>query len=89
VFENAYTEEKPTSVAVHLSMKYERLKQKNVTSTRLVILYCHLNGKVKKTLKFILEHALKAQRASRSLDLQVRPLYSRERDPIPILQVAG
>ena len=48
MFDSTSTEKKPTSFAVHLSMKYEILKQKNVTSTMLEILYCHVSGKVKK-----------------------------------------
>jgi hypothetical protein len=44
---------KPKLLAVYLSMKYERLKEKNVTSVGLEILYCHLSGNYNKTLNLI------------------------------------
>ena len=61
---------------------FKGLKQKNVTSIRLVILYCHLSGKVrKKTLKFIIDQAWKAQRASRGIDLQAPAVLSPGKRP--------
>jgi hypothetical protein len=51
MFESTYTEKKLTSLAVYLSVKYERLEQKNVTSIGLVILYCHLSGKVQQNFE--------------------------------------
>jgi hypothetical protein len=82
----------------------DRVVAQQYASAVFIALYFRPRAKIKRKVKFTLEQAMKAQRGSRGIaysffNLGARwewvvnttspPLYTRERDPVPSVQVVG